>query len=116
MINSRLVFGFLTAACFSMPMFGAVEFSHTGMKDETVSAEYNWVESGCISRHLDIQVTKTKVNDDGSVTNQSDAILNYSIYNFCDPQKRTQAFYHGESAAVTYAVDPLLRSASVQAP
>src|SRR3954447_26578690 len=99
-------------ACSSV--FAAVEISRTGMRDETVSAEYNWVDNNCISRHLEIESSKTRTNDTGTRTNESVTVVNYSIYNFCDPQNRKQSFYHGKSSAAQVAVDPLLRSASVR--
>src|SRR4051812_48419739 len=99
-----------TAAIFVLPGVAATELSHTKEKDESVRAEYSWID-GCVSKHLEIWASRTRVKDDGTPDTQTVSYINYSTYMFCDLSHTQQMFYHGMSTTAAVTIDSSLRSA-----
>jgi hypothetical protein len=107
---NKLVFSVLLAATFAS---AATEVSHTRYRNETVRAEYSWIENGCVSKQLQMIAAKNAVRQDGTTDIVPSTTLLYSIYDFCDINNVTQTFWWGTSSNVTLNVDSNLKSASL---
>jgi hypothetical protein len=109
----KLVSSVLFAATLAS---AATEVSHTRYRNETVRAEYSWIENGCVSKQLQMIAAKNAVRQDGTTDVVPSATVLYSVYDFCDPNNVTQTFWWGSSSDVTLDVASNLKSATLVAP
>ena len=95
---------------------GATEVSRYKMKDETLRAEYSWVD-GCVSKHLEITGSRKKVKDGGGPPDKGTVVsVTYSTYDFCRLPSIEQTFTYGETSLGVVDADGNLRSGRIVVP
>jgi hypothetical protein len=113
MHTNKLVLCFLLVSTLAS---AGVEISHTRYRNETVRAEYSWIENGCVSKQLQMVAAKNAVRQDGTTDVTPAATILYSVYDFCDPASVIQTFWWGQSPNVTLTVAETVKSAWLYAP